>query len=294
VERQGKIARALKAGPASGVEEATELGAGEDSAMRREKSDYAIQTVTNALRLLEAFEVEEELGVTELSHRLDLHKNNVFRLLATLEQKAYVEKSAHSERYRLGPRCLALGQSLGRIHRLVRRARSSLRELARDTSESAHLGVLRDFEVVHLDGEQAERLVQSALRVGRRLPCHCTALGKVLIAFSPADVQEAFDRRVIGQGRLERHTPVTQVDREKLLEHLRTVAHQGWASDLEECEPGLCCVAAPVFAAGGDLVAALSVSGPAFRLSRAVLEAEVAPVVVAAAERLSRELGYGL
>ncbi len=262
--------------------------------MQRAKSEYAIQTVTNALRLLEAFAGEEELGVTELSRRLGLHKNNVFRLLATLEQKAYVEKSSETDRYRLGPGCVALGQSFTRVYRLVRLARAPLEELVRDTGESAHLGVLRDFEVMHLDGVQSDRLVQTAMRVGLVLPSHCTAIGKVLVGCAPLPVLEAYDRRVLARSPLERRTPATLVDRDKLLEHLRMVATRGWAVDLEECEPGLACVAAPVHDAGGEVVAALSVSGPTFRLDVETLETRVAPRVVAAAEGLSRELGYGL
>ena len=76
--------------------------------MKRPKSDYAIQTVDNAFRLLEAFRGDEELGVTELSRRLGLHKNNVFRLLATLEGRGYVEQSPASDRYRLGVSCAQL------------------------------------------------------------------------------------------------------------------------------------------------------------------------------------------
>ena len=103
--------------------------------MRRSKSDYVIQTVTNALRVLEAFRDKEELGVTELSRRLGLHKNNVFRLLATLEDKGYVEQCADSDRYQLGVRCLELGYTYGRSGGLLRHARGILEDLARVTGK---------------------------------------------------------------------------------------------------------------------------------------------------------------
>ena len=104
-------------------------------------------------------------------------------------------------------------------------------------------------------------------------------------------MREAFDRTVVAGG-LERRTPATIVDRDKFFEHLRTVAVQGFAVDCEECEEGLCCIAAPVYDGDGDLVAALSVSGPAFRLDEEGLLREVAPKVTEAADRLSRDLGY--
>jgi DNA-binding IclR family transcriptional regulator len=229
--------------------------------MKKPKSDYVIQTVTHALSLLEAFEGEEELGVTDLARRLGLHKNNVFRLLATLLEKGYIEQDRDTERYRLGVRCLEIGQSFAGNRGLVRHARPHLESLARETGESAHLAVLRDFEVVHLDGEQSNQLVN-------------------------------FDRLWVSAGRLESRTRSTILDREKLFEELRTVAGQGYALDNEECAVGMRCAAAPVYDAAGRSVAALSVSGPTFRLDAERLLDRVVPAVVSAAERLSTRLGY--
>lgn len=258
--------------------------------MHRAKSEYAIQTVSNALRVLDAFESDEEIGVTELARRLHLHKNNVFRLLATLEDKGWVEQSADSERYRLGTSCLRLARSYVRKHGLARRGRTALEELARQTGETAHLAVLRDFEVVHLDGEQSSGLLVTGLRTGLRMPSHCTALGKVLLGCGPPGTLEAFDRRLSEAG-AEAVTEETIVDRDKLIEHLHRVAAQGWAVDVEESAPGVACAGAPVLDASGRTVAALSVSGPASRLDRDALEGRIASAVVAAAAALSRQLG---
>jgi IclR family KDG regulon transcriptional repressor len=259
--------------------------------MKKPKGEYSIQTVVNALRLLEEFRDAEELGVTDLSRRLDLHKNNVFRLLATLEQRGYVDQSSETERYRLGVRTLELGRAFTRSRSLLQRARPILRALAATLGESAHLGVLRGFEVVHLDGAESERMILSRIRVGRRLPAHCTALGKVLLGCARESLREAFDRSVVAGG-LERRTPATIVDRDKFFEDLRTVAVRGFAIDVEECEEGMCCVAAPVYDSERGLVAALSVSAPAFRLDEEGLLRVVAPKVTQAADRLSRDLGY--
>lgn len=261
--------------------------------MHRAKSEYAIQTVTNALRVLDVFEADEEVGVTELARRLHLHKNNVFRLLATLEDKGWVVQSEDSERYRLGAACLRLARSYARTHGLTRWGRGVLEQLARETGETAHLGVLQDFEVVHLDGEQSAGLLVTGLRTGMRMPSHTTALGKVLIGCGAPGTLERYDREVAARG-LDAFTPETIADRDKLLEHLHGVAAQGWALDLEESSAGVACAGAPVIDASGRTVAALSVSGPAFRLDRDALEGRVAPAVVAAASALSRQLGAGL
>lgn len=261
--------------------------------MHRAKSDYAIQTVTNALRVLAVFEADEEIGVTELARRLHLHKNNVFRLLATLEDRGWVEQSADSERYRLGAACLRLARNYARTHGLTRWGRPALERLARATGETVHLGVLRGFEVMHLDGEQAPGLLVSGVRTGMCMPSHSTALGKVLLGCAPVGTLESYDREVVAQG-VDSLTPETIVDRDKLLEHLHRVAAQGWALDLEESSQGLACVAAPVIDAAGRTVGALSVSGPSFRLDRDALEGRLVPTVVEAANALSKQLGAGI
>ncbi len=261
--------------------------------MHRSKSEYAIQTVDNALHVLEAFGCDEELGVTELARRLRLHKNNVFRLLATLEQRGYVEETP-DDRYRLGSGCLRLGQAYLRSNSLLGRARPLLEVLAGALGETTHLAVLREFSVVHLDGHQAAGPLLGKLRLGEELPCHCTALGKVLVGCDQAATLETFDREVIAAGKLESLTEQTLVEREPLVEHLHKVRSQGWALDLEEYAQGLHCAAAPIFDADGRAVGAFSASGPAPRLDRERLEREVVPALLRAAETVSASLGYTL
>lgn len=258
--------------------------------MQRAKSEYAIQTVTNALRVLEAFETDEQLGVTELARRLHLHKNNVFRLLATLEENRWVEQT-DAELYRLGASCLRLAQSFSRTRLITRHARPALASLCRETGETAHLGVLRDFEVIHLDGEQAPGMISGTLRVGERLPGHCTALGKVLLACGPKGTLETYDRDILAKHGAVARTEATIVDRDKLIEHLRRVAAQGFALDVEEYERGVSCAATPIIDASGRLVGAFSVSGPAFRLDPDTLESRIVPLLLAAGAQLSRVLG---
>src|SRR5438477_12793925 len=112
--------------------------------VQREKTNYVIQSVAHALDVLEQFYGElDELGVTELSKRLKLHKNNVFRLLATLESRGYIEQNKATENYRLGIRCLQLGQTYVNQMGLLRQARPIIVELVRVARETAYLAVLR-------------------------------------------------------------------------------------------------------------------------------------------------------
>jgi IclR family transcriptional regulator, KDG regulon repressor len=260
--------------------------------MKKPKSDYAIQTVANALRLLEAFHDDQEIGVADLARRLNLHKNNVFRLLATLEEQGYIEQSSATERYRLGIRTLELGHSFLRSRELLARAKPVVSELCGETEESVHLGMMNGFEVVHVDGATPNRLVLTGLRVGQRLPAYCTALGKVLLGCAPEAQREAFDRAVASNGGLFVRTSKTIVDPDKFFEHLRSVAGHGFALDLGEYEAGLVCVSAPVHDASGRVLAALSVSAPSFRASEDDLLRRLCPAVTRAAERLSGALGH--
>lgn len=297
------------------------------------KSEYAIATVSNALRVLEVFHTESEIGVSDLARRLGLHKNNAFRLLATLELGGYVQQAPESELYRLAPRCLELGHAYARNHELMDQARPILEELAATAGETAHLGQLHGAEVVHLDAILPDQLVLTGSRIGERLPSHCTALGKALLAgklhtpgvaarstsarpsssvsddasahasahasfpaSSRADAVESALAPVsplawLCEGSLEAHTDATIVDPSKLVDELRHVHMQGYGVDLEEYAPGLRCVAAPVRDASAQVVAALTLSGPSFRLTEEVLHGDAARAVTVAASELSQRLG---
>ena len=266
------------------------------------KSEYAIQTVLNALRMLEVFHEETEMGVSDLARRLGLHKNNAFRLLATLELSGYIQQTPKTELYHLGPRCLELGHAFERSHSLLDQARPILEELASSTGETVHLGVQSGAEVIHLDGVLPKQLVLTGLRVGERAPAHCTALGKVLLAGAGVDPSDYLFSLSGAPGsnnstnseridHFERFTVSTCVDPTKLADELRAVALNGYAADLEEFSLGLHCVAAPVRDASAQVVAAISVSGPSFRLSPEVLHADGAKAVMQAATQLSRKLG---
>src|SRR5437762_5054982 len=126
--------------------------------VRREKTNYVIQSVSHALDVLEQFTGEaDELGVTELSKRLKLHKNNVFRLLATLEARGYIEQNKATENYRLGVRCLRLGQRFVTQVGLLRQARPVMLQVARNSRETAFVAVLRNNSVVPLDAVEADQ-----------------------------------------------------------------------------------------------------------------------------------------
>ncbi|MFC1889282.1 IclR family transcriptional regulator [Thermodesulfobacteriota bacterium] len=258
--------------------------------VKREKSNYIIQSVSHALDVLEEFKGDiVELGVTELSKKLKLHKNNVFRLLATLESRGYIEQNKSTENYHLGLRSLELGQTFIKQMGLLRQAKPIIERLCDDCGETTYLAIMRNQDVIYLDVAEASQTVRVASRVGLRLPTYCTAAGKVVIAFRPEEEIKKF----LPDG-LEKKTPGTIVDEKRLMDHLKKVAKQGYAIDNEEFEVGVKCVAAPVRDYTGQVIAGISVSGPMMRMDQKKISETVIPAVLNAGEQLSRRLGHNL
>lgn len=256
---------------------------------KKEKSEYLIQSVSHALDLLEQFHDEvDELGVTELSKRLQLHKNNVFRLLATLESRGYIEQNKVTENYRLGLKTLELGQTFVKQMGLLRQSRPVLEEVVRECNETSYVAILKDFNIIYLDVVETDLTVRVVPRVGSRLPSYCTAAGKVQIAyFSEEEIDEYFPTK-----ELKPLTTNTITDREELKKELKKVAEQGYAIDDEELDVGVRCVSAPIRDYTRRIVGALSISGPAMRLSLERLEKELIPLAIKAADEISVKLGY--
>jgi len=257
--------------------------------VKKEKSEYIIQAVDHALDLLEQFHDEvDELGVTELSKRLKLHKNNVFRLLATLESRGYIEQNKVTENYRLGLKTLQLGQTFIRQMGLLRQARPVLEGLVEQCNETSYVAILKDLHIVYLDVVETSMTVRVVPRVGARLPAYCTAAGKVQLAFmTDEELDNYFPSR-----ELKGYTPNTITDRDALKKHLQLVAERGYAIDNEELDLGVRCVSAPIRDYTRRIVGAVSVSGPSMRFSDERLEKELIPLVVKAGEEISTKLGF--
>ena len=256
--------------------------------VRRDKSNYIIQSVSHALDVLEEFHGDvDELGVTELSKKLKLHKNNVFRILATLQSRNYIEQNKASENYRLGIRCLELGQTFIHQRGMLKQANPVLQELAEKTGETSYVSIMRGNEVVYLDSVEPKTTVRVVSRLGFHMPTHATAAGKVLVAFeSEEDLRKRFS------GELKSYTKNTFRTVEELFRDLEAVREKGYATDLEEFEEGLRCVASPIRDYTRKVIGALSVSGPAHRLADEKIQTIFGAEVVRLGKELSIRLGF--
>jgi DNA-binding IclR family transcriptional regulator len=246
-----------------------------------------IQSVQRAASLLKAFENgPAELGVTELSRKARLHKSTASRLLATLEREGLIERVPGTEKYRLGFMLVRLAGQVTHFGDVRVAARPVLVELAEASRETVHLAVLDGDEVINVEQVAGPHIIGAASWVGRRTPPHCVANGKALLAFQPAS---AIERALAAP--LPRFTERTIVEPDRLRAELEEVRRRGYATANGEIEDGLNAVAAPVRDASGQVVAAVSVSGPSYRL-KARRVVGLAALAVDAAAKVSERLGY--
>ena len=229
----------------------------------------------------------DELGVTELSKRLKLHKNNVFRLLATLESRGYIEQNKATENYRLGLKSLELGQTFIKQMGLLRQAKLTLEHLVEECNETAYVAIFKENHVVYLDVVETDMTVRVVSRVGSRLPAYCTAAGKVHLAhLSDEELDSILPKE------LPTFTPATLSSREALKKELEEVLENGYAMDNEELDPGVRCIAAPIRDYTRRIVGAISLSGPSMRFTDERMKVQLTPLVIEAAATLSTRLGY--
>lgn len=248
--------------------------------------DLGVRSVERAIAILDLLARGGWSTGAEVARELHVHRSTALRLLATLERHALVERDQRTARYRLGRRLPQLASVVTGEFDLRYVARPICEQLAGAAGETATLDVLVGDVIVPIEQATASTSVVSVNWLGRRTPVHCTASGKVILAFSP----EAVRRRLL-EIPLEQVTPHTITDRGALQAQLEAAHVSGVARTHEELELGLDAIAAPVFGADGDVVAALDVSGPSHRL-RAGNRPDLDRLTMEGAADLSRRLGF--
>ena len=252
-----------------------------------ERPVYRVQVLERAVDILQVLsEGSRELAAGEVAERLSLHKSTIHRLLTVLDQHRLIRRNAETGRYALGLRLFEFGTRAVRGLQLRDQAQPHLDQLARETGETAHICVFDNGEMVSLGYAEGSRSLRMPATVGRRTPAYCSAVGKAMLAFLP---ESALDE-VLARP-LQACTEKTLVTREALLADLRQVRIRGYSVDNEEIEKGLRCVGGPVWNHTGEVAGAVSVAGPAFRITRTRVPA-IARAVLAMTRRLSAELGY--
>jgi IclR family KDG regulon transcriptional repressor len=249
-----------------------------------------IQAVDRALRILDLFDEQvTELKITDISERMALHKSTVHSLLKTLQSHGYIDQNPENGQYRLGMKLFERGNYV--IHGLDIRgiAKKYLMELSMKTGQTTHLVILDGKEGVYIEKVEGPLAVVLYSRIGRRIPLHCSAVGKALMAFTREDEKQ----NILKGYHYQKQTELTLCNEEAFLRELVKVKQEGYAIDNEENEPGVRCIAVPILDHKGHSIAAISMSTLLNRVDDKELKGFV-EMLKRAGNDISVQMGYGI
>jgi IclR family KDG regulon transcriptional repressor len=250
------------------------------------KRSYGITSLQRGLKLLTLFsKADGGLSATQVAKLSSLPVSTVHRFLMNLQSTGFLQ--CDDGGYHLGTACFSLGQAALRHLDIRRVSLPYLQELNRTTRETVHLTVRHELLVVYVEKLDSPEPLRIFSRVGAAVPLHCSAVGKVMLAYMPPEEQAA----ALGQLEIKRRTQNTISNVQDLQAHVQKVRRSGYACDLEENELHIRCVAAPIWDHAGNVNASLSITGPVVRMSMARLR-QLAPLVQQAGLNISRELGF--
>lgn len=255
-----------------------------------ERSQALVQSVTRSLDLLEALAADGGggVGLVELAANTGLQPSTAHRLLSTLAERGYVHQNGQTRQYLLGYKLLELASSVHqRTAHLRAIAHPHLAAIQKVTGETASLTLLEPPIVVYVDQVEGSRSVRMFARIGAAVLPHTTASGKAVLAFRPPEEV----REICGPEPLARLTPHTITTHAALEEELARVRRRGYATDNEEHEAGVSCVAAPIFDHEGIVRTAISVSAPTPRIHNADT-AELGELLTTRAGEISGAIGF--
>src|SRR5665648_501292 len=256
--------------------------------MKKASPNYPIKVLDKTFSILDILlQHGSTMHMTEIAEKLGLYPSTIHRILDTLRHWGYVEQDSHTQKYRLGLKALELG--MAKLHQmdLVREAAPCLKELVNQCNETVHLGALDGGEVLYLAKEESSQTIRMISYVGKRAPLHCTALGKVLLAYLSAEER----KKILGEKVLLRLTENTITDKRELEKELDKIREQGFALDREENEKDVRCVASPIRNYQGEVIAAISISSPIFRIDINP-QNNLNEVLIKTSEKISKKLGY--
>jgi IclR family KDG regulon transcriptional repressor len=256
------------------------------------KPNNLVQTIERVSLILEMVgQNSQGMSIRDLSASLNLPKGTIHRILSSLSYFGYIRQDPETKIYFLGLKLMDLNAQLSNQLDFRKVAEPVLRDLAEKTKQTAHLVIYDRNEVVYvekIETQQPAGGLKMASRVGSRNPAHSSAVGKVLLSCFSEEALEDF----LQKKGLPRRTANTIIDPDAFREHLKIVRRQGYAMDDEENEQGIRCVGAPIFDGKGRPVAAISVSGSVFQVTKKVVHDVMKGAVMAAAAEISRRLGF--
>jgi IclR family KDG regulon transcriptional repressor len=246
----------------------------------------SVAAVLKVFAILQALSERNETGISELSMRLAMPKATIYRFLQTMKTLGYVRQEVDSERYGLTMKVFELGTKALQYPDLVELAKHHMQVLSDKTGETIHLGMLIDSEIIYVHKVDSRHMLGMYSRVGRRAPLHCTAIGKVLMAWEHPERRD----RILKGAEFKRFRDKTIVEPAAFLAELQRVKAQGFGEDREEFDDHIRCLGVPIFDRLGQPIAGMSVSFPTFRYDEA-REPEIVKMLQDASRDISARLG---
>jgi DNA-binding IclR family transcriptional regulator len=247
-----------------------------------------IQSLRRGLEILEYIARDGgQATVKDTARHLGVDASTASRLMATLERQGFLQQDPKTLAYWLGTRILELNNALLRTYRLGAYSHEVVQSLARETGEASHLAVLVNGEAVFVDRAVGRGVITVNTEIGARDPTYCTAIGRALLSGLSDDEV----RMELKDTAFKRLTPKTTTTMDELLEKLEVVRAKGYAFDDEEANPGVQCLAAPVFDHSGRMIAAVGLSGPTASIEKATVS-KLSKRVLSASRVLSAQLGH--
>jgi len=248
-----------------------------------------IQSVERALKILDLFdEHKSELKITEISEKMGLHKSTVHSLLKTLHEYSYIDQNPDNGKYRLGLKLAERGNLVISNMDIRKTAKKYLLDLSAKTGQTVHLGILDGREGVYIDKVEGEQSIIRYSRIGRRLPLHSTAIGKVLLAYQPPNELE----HLLKNYNYQYQTANTIINEAVFRKEIEKVKEQGYAVDEQENEQGVRCAAVPIFNGKGRVLAAISISTLISRVNDPELQIFI-DLLKTSCNELSEQMRYG-
>ncbi len=261
---------------------------------KKEKPKNIIHAIERAASIVDILALHPQgLSLAELAEKVNLPKGTAHRILSSLAYFDYIRQDSRTRFYFLGFKFVELGNLILRNIELRNEAAQPLALLSAKVMETVHLVIQDDNKALYIDKTDSHARdsgLQMVSRVGKRIPMHCSAVGKVLLAH----LKETEANSIIETEGLLPRTGRTINDKSKLRENLKSIRVQGYGIDDEENEEGIRCVAAPIRNGSGEVVAAISVSAPANRMPVERIHETVKYLVVETAREISGKLGYRL
>lgn len=253
----------------------------------KESNEYNVRAVERALQIMDCFSNEHpERGVSEISQFVGLHKATTHRIVTTLVNYGYLERSSDGQKYKLGMRLANLGNKVIKHIELRNEALPIMNSLVIKLEEACDLSIFDRGEVFYVDVIKSNHALTIAAGVGQRLPPYCTASGKVFLAYLSPEELEAYFKQP-----LKAYTDKSVIEPDELRSQLAQFRQQGYAVDDEEYEVGIRAVAVPIFNHQEKVVAALGMPSPTSRLTADRIP-EIAMNLKEAGAEISRELGW--